>query len=403
MRTLVGHREFVQATDTLETVHHRFAASKQDFFAVLDGPALLGICARRDLGTLLGARYGFALYARVAVAGHLVASAIRFAAEARLTDVLGAVAARRDEHFYDDVLLTDETGGFLGLIYVRDLVRLQNVLLLGNLQELQVRQAEIAARNRQMEDDLRMAREVQLALMPHEFPACRAPDGGALRFAQLFEPAGGVSGDFFDVFPVSAYAAGIIVCDVMGHGVRSALVTAMVRTLIEQLRPHAGDPAVLLTRLNAGLTQMLQSAGDLIFVTAGYMVVDTVTRSLRYAQAGHPAPLLWQAQSRCAAPLAGVVRIEGPALGLIPDHAYVAEEWPFATGDRLLLFTDGAFEVANSAGEEFGQERLAAAWAGAATQELGPALGAVKAGAAGFAAGQPFADDVCLVACELTG
>ncbi|HET7538111.1 MAG TPA: hypothetical protein VFJ90_16740, partial [Candidatus Didemnitutus sp.] len=190
LRSLVGHREFIRADETLEAVHQRFATGREDFLAALDGRKLLGLCARRDIGTLLGARYGFALFARATVREHLAKEAILLRVDDSMTDVLQRISARRDEHFYDDVLLLDAAGDFLGLIYVRDLVRFQTGMLLGNIAELREKQEEINAKNRQMEDDLRMAREVQVAMLPREFPACRADASGrSFGFAHLYEPA----------------------------------------------------------------------------------------------------------------------------------------------------------------------------------------------------------------------
>ncbi|HWA27087.1 MAG TPA: SpoIIE family protein phosphatase [Lacunisphaera sp.] len=401
LRSLVGHREFVRGNETLEAVQQRFAAGHHDFMAVLDGRRLLGLCARRDIGTLLGARFGFAIYAREEVQKHLTPHGIAVAADDRMTEVLQAISARRDEHFYDDVLLVDAAGDFIGLIHVRDLVRLQTMMLVGNIAELETRQAEIAARNRRMEEDLRMAREVQVAMLPREFPACRAASGARLAFAQLYEPAGGVGGDFYDVLPISDTSAGIIICDVMGHGVRSALITAMVRTMIEELRPQAVCPGVMLTRLNAGLTRLLQRTGDMIFVTAAYAVVDVAGHSLSYAQAGHPTPLHGNFRTGQVLPLAGADTIGGPALGLVEDASYEAVELTFGDGDRVLFFTDGIYEAASGEGEEFGTNRLAEALRARAGMELSATLASLKAAAAGFSGGKPFGDDVCLLGCEI--
>jgi sigma-B regulation protein RsbU (phosphoserine phosphatase) len=252
-----------------------------------------------------------------------------------------------------------------------------------------------------MEDDLRMAREVQVAMLPREFPACRTGIGSGLRFAHLYEPAGGVGGDFFDVLPISATSAGVIICDVMGHGVRSALITAMVRTMIEELRPQAADPAVLLTRLNASLTKLLQRTGDMIFVTAAYAVIDVAGRRLTYAQAGHPTPLHWSARRGRAELLPGADKIGGLALGLLEDSVYEATELPLEDGDRVLFFTDGIFEAANAQGEEFGMARLGEALRFQANVDLEAVLTGLRAMAADFSDGKPFGDDVCLVACEL--
>jgi serine phosphatase RsbU (regulator of sigma subunit) len=394
LQRLIGHREFVRATDSLELVHRRFSESKQDFLAVLDGRHLAGLCARRDIGFLLGARFGFALHARAPVSNHLTTQALRFTVEQPFTEVLNVISGRLDEHFYDDVLLTDARGEFLGLVYVRDLVRLQNALLSENL-------AEIEARNRQMENDLRMAREVQLALLPREFPQCRIANGNELRFAQLFEPAGSVSGDFFDVFPVGEHAIGIFVCDVMGHGVRSALVTAMVRTLMEELRPCAAQPAEFLTRLNHQLTRLLRHAGELIFATVSFIVVDVQAEQLTYGHAGHPPPLVWSARTGRAVQLPQLERIGGPALGLMEDHVYQSAQIAFATSDRLLVYTDGISEAQNVREEEYGVERLGRAVEKFASLELDAALAALRKSAFDFGGQRTFLDDVCLIACEL--
>ena len=78
----------------------------------------------------------------------------------------------------------------------------------------------------------------------------------------------------------------------MGHGVRSALVTAMVRALVEELRPVALDPGQLLTRINSDLRAILQQTGTPLFTTAFYMAADLEKREILFANAGHPKPFL---------------------------------------------------------------------------------------------------------------
>jgi serine phosphatase RsbU (regulator of sigma subunit) len=315
---------------------------------------------------------------------------------APLPEALSGVSGRANEFFYDDVLLVDAQGAFMGFILVHALVRLQTQLLLGNIVALERSRQEISEKNRAMEEDLLMAREVQLAMLP----APAAPGRGVRwRFCSHYAPAGGVSGDFFQLLQVSDASAGILVCDVMGHGVRSALVTAMVRAFAEDLRPDATDPGRLLTRLNRSLTAVLRQSGTLLFVTAAYAFLDAAASTLVYGQAGHPTGFLRGAAGDVEPlPARGVVA--GPALGLIEDHEYVAGRRAIAPGDAAILFTDGVFEVRNKAGEEWGLERLQAEIArrrGRAAAELLPAL---VAEAARHAGGAPFDDDVCLVSLE---
>jgi serine phosphatase RsbU (regulator of sigma subunit) len=196
--------------------------------------------------------------------------------------------------------------------------------------------------------------------------------------------------------------AGILVCDVMGHGVRSALITAMVRAMMEELRPFAADPGVLLTRLNRNLTRILRQTGSLIFVTAAYAVIHLGLRRLRYAQAGHPTPLRWDAAARAVRKVDCPPELAGPALGLIDDFKFVTVEEDFGAGDRLVLFTDGLVEAANPAEEEFGDERLNQEIARGAARPLNDSLQALLGRVGEFCAGAPFADDVCVIAVEAT-
>ena len=139
------------------------------------------------------------------------------------------------------------------------------------------RTSELAAKNRQMEEELQMARELQIALLPQQFPAVPVgamPDESALRFLSLYFPTGNVSGDFFSVFPIGDKAAGVLICDVMGHGVRSALVTGMIRGLVDEHSELAADPGQLLTRLNRALTVIFKQAGTTMFATCFYVVAD---------------------------------------------------------------------------------------------------------------------------------
>ena len=88
---LVGHREAVQAGDALETVHRRFAEHQQEYMAVLDGDRLIGLCARRQVGMTLGARFGFAMYSRRPARDMMLAAATRITAGDSLSGVLQRV------------------------------------------------------------------------------------------------------------------------------------------------------------------------------------------------------------------------------------------------------------------------------------------------------------------------
>ncbi|RXK54507.1 fused response regulator/phosphatase [Oleiharenicola lentus] len=259
----------------------------------------------------------------------------------------------------------------------------------------------------QLETDLAMARVVQQALLPQDYPVFPpgvAADQSRLRFAHRWIPTHQVAGDFFAVLPVSATAAGVFLCDVMGHGVRAALITTHLRGLLHEHEAQAGDPGAFLTALNRHLQALLERVGETVFVTAAYAVVDAASGELLFANAGHPAPLhLERGASRvspCLQPDG-----PGPALGLIPDFTYDTARRSFAAGDAVLLYTDGLYEAEDATGEQFGQKRLAAAVTARLGQQMAWLLDGLLADvqATRPPGAGPLPDDVCLVAAERVG
>jgi phosphoserine phosphatase RsbU/P len=253
LRTLVSHRTAVQANDTVESGFSAFAKHNVEFIAILDAGRLVGLCSRHQISELLGGRYGFSLWARKQIGQHLSPNEIRVLVTTPIGDVLKKVFARGEDAFYDDVLLVDEDQSFLGLITTQTLFKVQNALLRTNIRDLVEKEREIQAKNEQTQMDLRMAMELQQALMSvmyPVFPANATLETARLRFSHVYLPASLIGGDFFFIARVSDSCAGIFICDVMGHGVRSALITSMLRALIEGLGSEAADPGKLMTRLN---------------------------------------------------------------------------------------------------------------------------------------------------------
>ena len=266
------------------------------------------------------------------------------------------------------------------------------------------RTRELWAKNAIMEEDLDMARELQMAFLPHHFPTL--PRGAeqaasAVKFCSIFHPTSSVSGDFFNVVRVSDTAVGVFICDVMGHGVRAALVTAMMRALEEQLGELAGNPGALLTEMNRALRGILQQLGTTLFTTACYIIVDVANGRLTFANAGHPSPLLLHGTPRGVESITAR-RVPGPALGLIDDVEYLTHELPIAAGDRILAFTDGLFEVENANAEPFSIARLRESIRSRAGLPLADLLQDVFDEVEHFAEGQEFSDDVCLIGMEIS-
>ncbi len=264
--------------------------------------------------------------------------------------------------------------------------------------------AQLREKNAQMIDDLRMASEIQQAFLPRavpHFPPTASESQSCVRVAHVYAPSTTLGGDFFDVLSVSDTEAGVFVCDVVGHGLRAALVTAIIRGLVEDLAPVAGEPGRFLTELNRSLAAVFTRSDDPVFASAVYGVIDVTTGEIRLANAGHPCPLHLRRASNAVAPVRLEPEDRGPALGLFADQVYSTCRGRLAVGDVVVFFTDGVFEAQGPGQEEYGERRLETALLCHSGLPPGQMLDALLADVRRFAGAAEFVDDVCLVAVEL--
>lgn len=262
---------------------------------------------------------------------------------------------------------------------------------------------QVAAYNAIMNADLAMARKLQDSLLPQSyptFPRTAPARESALRFEHRYFWATQLGGDFFSVQDLSDTRAGVLICDVMGHGVRSAMVTAMLRTMVGDLDRHADDPGRFLSEMNHKLAAILKQINEPLYATAFYLVADVATGRARYAKAGHPAPLHVQRARGQVSPLM-LPHAAGAALGLFEKNAYQTGECSLAPGDVILLFTDGLFEVANTDDEDYGADRLHAAVRQRMHLPLAELLDGVIMAVRQFVGSAEFEDDVCLLGMEV--
>lgn len=259
-------------------------------------------------------------------------------------------------------------------------------------------------KNAEMEADLGLAREIQQAFLPQQYitlPRAAPPAESALRFYHRYLSTATLGGDFSDILVLTDEKAGIFICDVMGHGVRSALVTAVVRGLVEETLTVAHDPGRLLTAINRGFIAILQRTRTPLFATAFYACTDLANGELHYASAGHPSPLLVCRRGGAVRPLLAATEATGPALGVFDDARYTTHRCALEPGHFVVFYTDGVVEVADNNGEEFGEERLQRVIEQALGQPPAALLDAVLQAATAFAAAGQFMDDVCLVGMEV--
>jgi serine phosphatase RsbU (regulator of sigma subunit) len=285
------------------------------------------------------------------------------------------------------------------------LIMLQHRFLSETIKGLDQQRREIEERQREVEEDLALASRLQQTMFQHQSHLYRSeniPASLPYKLYYLYQPATLVGGDFFHTFPLTDGLIGVLLCDVMGHGVRSALVTAMIRALAETHIKAAGDPCEFLIILNRDLFLLLQETDDQLFATALYLLLDIHDGLVRYAVAGHHDPLQLTRKELLFIPLTAEQSTGGPPLGIVEDFTYGTNVSPFASGDLFLLYTDGLFEVFSPDGEEFGQERLLTALQELCLLTMPVIFDEIMAKLETFAGKNNFPDYICLIGLEVS-
>ena len=197
----------------------------------------------------------------------------------------------------------------------------------------------------EIQKELEVAKRIQLSILPAEFPS-----SANFHVAARYVPMSSVAGDFYDFIVSGDQQAGLLIADVSGHGVPAALIASMVKVAATSQRANAADPARLLAEMNVVLCGNTQEQ----FVTAAYVHLDSISKTLQYSAAGHPPMLLLRDGK-----VAEIVE-NGLILAAFDFATYTNATHPLRPGDRLLLYTDGLIEAANAKGDSFGQDALSA-------------------------------------------
>jgi sigma-B regulation protein RsbU (phosphoserine phosphatase) len=192
---------------------------------------------------------------------------------------------------------------------------------------------------------LETAREVQAKLLPH-----RAPHLAGYDIAGIGIPAEEIGGDYFDYIPLSRNRIGLVVADVSGHGIPSALVMTAFRALLRTKARGKMGPARIANTINRLLPEF---TGENHFVTVVYALLETISGNLTYVSCGHPPPLILRAGGG-----EEILTQHNTALGIFHSSQYNDGHAQMNAGDILVLYTDGVIELMNQRGEAFGIQCL---------------------------------------------
>jgi serine phosphatase RsbU (regulator of sigma subunit) len=210
---------------------------------------------------------------------------------------------------------------------------------------LQSAQVQLVEKER-LEQELRVAYQIQLSILPQQLPTLPGYDFGA-----RIVPARTVGGDFFDLIPLSEERVGIVVGDVADKGIPAAIFMARSHALLYAEVFQCPTPAEVLRRVNRHLIKINVPN---LFVTVLYGVLDRRSGQFEYARAGHELPVsLFPGKTATRAPHG-----TGQLLGILEEPVLDHQTLVIPPGGTLLLYTDGLVDGISPRGERYGYKRL---------------------------------------------
>jgi sigma-B regulation protein RsbU (phosphoserine phosphatase) len=234
---------------------------------------------------------------------------------------------------------------------VRMVVEGAGIALFAFIIEDIVRNRKIREEKQKVEQELRIARTIQMTLVPTLFPPL--PNWPKVALYGTIEPARQVSGDFFDFFPLGPNRICFSVGDVSDKGIPAALFMAVTKTLIKAKSDREAIPSEIMSRVNS---ELCETNDSLMFVTIFCGIYDTTTGELQYCNAGHNPPFILTAERTVTT----VPEKCGMALGVMADASFCTKTMNLKKEDMLLVYTDGFTEAQNAAGVMLGEDEAVA-------------------------------------------
>ena len=231
------------------------------------------------------------------------------------------------------------------------------ILILRIVTRNQIKYRQLYEQKERIENEIHIAREIQMAMIPKTFPPF--PERKDLDLAASVIPAKEVGGDLYDFF-IRDEKLFFCIGDVSGKGVPASLVMAVTRSLFRAMSSHETSPARIVTSMNNSISETNEND---MFVTFFCGVLDLTTGQLRYCNAGHNPPMILTDDIR------GLSVVPNLPLGIIRDMKFVEQETVLQYDDALFLYTDGLSEAENNSQEQFGESRIKTALHGRKSSE----------------------------------
>lgn len=249
--------------------------------------------------------------------------------------------------------------------------------------------ARLISERERLQQELRIARDVQMSLLPKSTPSIPGLD-----IAARCVPAQEVGGDYYDFVSLDEGRLGLVIGDVSGKGTEGAFYMTLTKGFLKAVVRESASPAIVLTQANELFCENVERGN---FISMIYATFDARTSVVTFARAGHNPVILYRARSGSAS----FFQPRGIALGLEPGEVFATtiEEVsvPLEPGDALVLYTDGFGEAMNRKGEQFGEDRLQASIIRLSNRPSGEMLDGILSDVRSFVGRADQHDDMTMV------
>ena len=279
----------------------------------------------------------------------------------------------------------------------QEITRLASALetMLGALKNKSAELVRASTDKERMQSELKIANTIQMQLLPQQFN--RLGEDQEFEIYAHSQAARETGGDIYDFFPLGKERTGVLVADVSGKGIASALLMTMAKIIIKTIAKEKNNSASqCLAEVN---NILMQENTSTMFITAFYGILDTASKRLNYAVAGHNPPLLCHADGG-----SHYLQFErGLALSVMENSSYTDHSLDFSMGDSLLIYTDGLSEAENNQEQAYGELRLQQLMSQnchcSAHQHIDNIVAAIKS----FTVGQAAFDDITMLCLRYRG
>lgn len=250
---------------------------------------------------------------------------------------------------------------------------------------------KITAEREQMKAELNIAAQIQLSMLPREFPARKE-----FEIFATMTPAKEVGGDFYDFFTVDENHIALVMADVSGKGIPAALFMARAKAVIRTRTKMGGTPSEILSDVN---NQLCEGNDADLFVTVWLGILELSTGKITASNAGHEYPAVYRKGEGYT-----LFRTkQSPAVATMPGMRFRASEFTLNPGDNLCIYTDGVAEATNISEELYGTERMLDALNSTEGMTAEEILRTMKKSVDDFTGDAPQFDDITMLSLKYYG